>query len=707
MPSSAQIRKIPSHRLYKLDLINDNPHPDQATFLPYRVLLKATLTDEAKALGVRFDKIQEDNVFDLSAGMGNDNGQYSWGGIQFQRCARNICLEELESKQRFLRADLCGMDGRWNEKMPFNLDKNLGLVDYFHPLKNETYFKLGLKPEPIKERSLVLCFDGTSNHFSDQNTNVVKLVDLLKKDDPERQMVYYQTGVGTYVSPGLANSISEGVAKYLDKGLAWYLYQHVVDGYKYLVETYRAGDRICIFGFSRGAFTARALAGMVHCVGLLPRHNIEHIPFAYQLYANDKTRKDTDEVPKLFGALETDNANTPKPNPPLPNPSPLNPEDYKRTFCIPVQIDFVGVWDTVASVGALLPKFLPWIEYNPSIRAFRHALSLDERRASFVPSLWNHSFTNLEKQDVREVWFKGQHTDVGGGADKPTTADDPKHPYSRLSNIPLRWMVRQCLEADTIAVFDHNTMQQYRDSNNRVLENIEEREKELRVDELRQKNDAENKLILEFKKQSKTERELAERKIEKDKALEEDHAAEKEKARVTVEKLKVASLVESAKLDRIDIQHQPFDAMKKHRIWHLLEYLPLKRRVPKKEGYDETNALHRHQPRILIYERRKNPPRQDKSGRDLPQAQINSSTYPVRIHASLVDFLNHTAGSYVPRATWLERPEGEKPEVEDATDEYGLWTEEAFKVMFPASSKTPGVLDGVYSWWWGTKDHTE
>ncbi|KAF8600938.1 hypothetical protein BDV93DRAFT_421482, partial [Ceratobasidium sp. AG-I] len=78
-------------------------------------------------------------------------------------------------------------------------------------------------------RTLVLCFDGTSNHFSNQNTNVVKLMELLKKTDPSRQMV-----------------------RYADEGLAWYLYQHVV------------GDRISIFGFSRGAFTARALAGMVH-----------------------------------------------------------------------------------------------------------------------------------------------------------------------------------------------------------------------------------------------------------------------------------------------------------------------------------------------------------------------------------------------------------------------------------------------------------
>ncbi|KAF8596212.1 hypothetical protein BDV93DRAFT_406835, partial [Ceratobasidium sp. AG-I] len=91
-------------------------------------------------------------------------------------------------------------------------------------------------------RTLVLCFDGTSNHFSNKNTNVVKLMELLKKTDPSRQMVRYiitQYSLRSTLNPA-------------DEGLAWYLYQHVV------------GDRISIFGFSRGAFTARALAGMVH-----------------------------------------------------------------------------------------------------------------------------------------------------------------------------------------------------------------------------------------------------------------------------------------------------------------------------------------------------------------------------------------------------------------------------------------------------------
>ena len=81
--------------------------------------------------------------------------------------------------------------------------------------------------------------------------------------------------------------------------------------------------------------------------------------------------------------------------------------------------------------------------------------------------------------------------------------------------------------------------------------------------------------------------------------------------------------------------------------------------------------------------------------------------YPVRVHASLVEFLNDKANGYVPRATWLERAKDERPKVEDASEEYGQWTNEAFGAMFPTLDKTPSLLGGVYSWWWGTKDHTE
>ncbi|KAF4596088.1 hypothetical protein EYR38_007462 [Pleurotus pulmonarius] len=113
-------------------------------------------------------------------------------------------------------------------------------------------------------RTLVLCFDGTGDQFDEDNSNIVQLFTLLKKDNRDVQMVYYQAGIGTYTSPNIATPLMAKVSKTLDEMVAWNLDRHVMDGYEFLMQNYKAGDRICIFGFSRGAYTARALAGMIH-----------------------------------------------------------------------------------------------------------------------------------------------------------------------------------------------------------------------------------------------------------------------------------------------------------------------------------------------------------------------------------------------------------------------------------------------------------
>ncbi|KAL5633765.1 hypothetical protein ACGC1H_005833 [Rhizoctonia solani] len=213
------------------------------------------------------------------------------------------------------------------------------------------------------------------------------------------------------------------------------------------METYRIGDRIALFGFSRGAFTARALAGMLHCVGLLPRHNSEHIPFAYEVYKNANDSMVASSSGSTYASTNKAKAKN------------VDPEEFKRTFCIPIMVDYVGVWDTVASVGALVPQSLPWIDYNPSILTFRQALALDERRGNFIPSVWDHRRTTIV-QDVKEVWFKGEHSDVGGGSACPENGN-----YSMLSNIPLRWMIRQILECRFGILFDHIAVELYRRRN--------------------------------------------------------------------------------------------------------------------------------------------------------------------------------------------------------------------------------------------------
>ncbi|KAI0699326.1 hypothetical protein C8T65DRAFT_659921 [Cerioporus squamosus] len=225
-------------------------------------------------------------------------------------------------------------------------------------------------------RTLILCFDGTSNQFDGDNTNVVKFYSLLKKDDDfDQQLCYYQPGVGTYFNPGVVSPVFQWCAKILDEAFAWYLDEHVRGGYQFLMQNYVAGDKICIFGFSRGAYTARALAGMLHKIGLLPRDNPEQVPFAYKLYK----KTDADSLALAAG--------------------------FKQTFCRDVLIEFVGVWETVASVGVIMGRTLPFVTGNTTIKTFRHALALDEHRVKFLPNLY-HRATPDEQSAIKTPTVK-------------------------------------------------------------------------------------------------------------------------------------------------------------------------------------------------------------------------------------------------------------------------------------------------------------
>ncbi|KDN39723.1 hypothetical protein RSAG8_08641, partial [Rhizoctonia solani AG-8 WAC10335] len=440
-----------------------------------------------------FVNLEEDTKFNLSAYLGFcDDGKLEWGlsGLKTHSDTPPPCIwirEDPHTGERYLVARPGPKEEPGPKEGPvpkekvssedreLNLDTYLDLVEQYDPGSGELKAKLGVKPKNSR-RSIVLCFDGTSNHFSNQNTNVVKFVELLKKDDPEQQL----PGVGTYTSPGFLTKYGKDLAAVWDQAMAWYLYQHVQDGYRYLMQTYRAGDQISIFGFSRGAYTARALAGMLHSVGLLPRHNLEQVEFAYNVYA--KSEEIVGVAPSELPKGERFNVKLHYPpgswsfeSPPKLQSSPefTDPRAFKRAFCIPIKIAFLGVWKrwwvvvivpAVVRVisynsGAFKREMLPWIEHNPSIKQFRQALALDENRGNFIPSLWDHSRTDVNNgQTVTEVWFKGGHTDIGGGANPAEqtiwdiTALQGYHPASddtgtpelrrepRLSNITLRWM---------------------------------------------------------------------------------------------------------------------------------------------------------------------------------------------------------------------------------------------------------------------------
>ncbi|KAF9644334.1 hypothetical protein BDM02DRAFT_3213730 [Thelephora ganbajun] len=262
-------------------------------------------------------------------------------------------------------------------------------------------------PTAPQPRVIVLCFDGTANQYSAANTNVVKFYALLDKCCPPDQIVYYQPGIGTWFNPGVVSPFLTWLAKIADEAIAWYLDEHVRGGYKFLMQNYRQGDKVCLFGFSRGAYTARALAGLLHKIGLLPRDNEEQIAFAYSLY----TRTDKAGLEIAAG--------------------------FKQTFCAPVTIDFVGVWDTVASVGLIYSRNLPFTTANSGVRVFRHALSLDEHRARFQPNLFHRE---TPKQAAKRKKGESKPTNPVNATTSPNSEDDERtKPRSRPKFGFTRW----------------------------------------------------------------------------------------------------------------------------------------------------------------------------------------------------------------------------------------------------------------------------
>ncbi|KAI5366442.1 Putative alpha/Beta hydrolase [Septoria linicola] len=274
----------------------------------------------------------------------------------------------------------------------------------------------------VTGRTIIVALDGTGDQFDADNSNIVHLVGCLKKSSPQ-QVTYYQTGIGTYDGGGLSNGINAGFDMAVGSGLG----VHVRDAYKFIMANYHEGDKICLFGFSRGAYTARCLAGMLHKVGLLPDGNRSQVPFAYDYY------KDNSEKGWQMS------------------------RDFKKTFCINVNVHFIGVFDSVASVG-FIPRKLP-LSSTPTHRAvhFRHAMALDEHRAKFKVCRYQQKTTetagykvsaegDFVDTDALEVWFAGCHADIGGGAVK----NEERH---KLAQIPLRWMIRQCFECDTGIIF--------------------------------------------------------------------------------------------------------------------------------------------------------------------------------------------------------------------------------------------------------------
>jgi hypothetical protein len=257
------------------------------------------------------------------------------------------------------------------------------------------------------KKRLVICLDGTWNSADSGRgeTNVARLAravsaSSMDQDPRTAQLTLYLRGVGstgTIVSRLLGGVIGDGVD------------ENIRSAYMFIAQNYVPGDQIFVFGFSRGAFTARSLCGFIGCVGILKRWSMNRIADAWAYYRAGGDRSSEDFCRRNQG-----------------------------TSCHgDVQVDFLGVWDTVGALGVPTSLGELGAEYQfhnttPSacvLRA-RHALAIDEHRDEFVPTFWTGE--NPGKLDIEQVWFAGAHSDVGGG-----------YGPGGLADIPLVWMAEE------------------------------------------------------------------------------------------------------------------------------------------------------------------------------------------------------------------------------------------------------------------------
>lgn len=260
-------------------------------------------------------------------------------------------------------------------------------------------------------KRIVVCCDGTWNTPDEQqhgvrtptNVSKVALAVAPRGSDGIEQATYYHPGVGTTRSDKFAGG-AFGVG----------LSHDVVSAYRYVVATYEPGDELYLFGFSRGAFTARSAAGFIRNCGILRPEHADRIHDAYCLYRN---------------------------NNPTTAPRGIEATLFRQSYSYDAAVHFIGVWDTVGALGIPLSG-IPvvdlinrrWQFHDTNLsstvgNAFQ-ALAIDERRGPFRPTLWTQSPDTPATQRLEQVWFAGVHCDVGGG-----------YLDHRLSDITLRWMV--------------------------------------------------------------------------------------------------------------------------------------------------------------------------------------------------------------------------------------------------------------------------
>lgn len=302
--------------------------------------------------------------------------------------------------------------------------------------------------DEVKPRKLIVCCDGTWNRrdSADAATNVAKMARALRPIDDSgiSQLIYYHPGVGT------GNRVDQILGGAFGVGLS----ANVQSAYAFMVDNYQPGDYIFLFGFSRGAYTARSLAGLISLIGLMDKADMELFPKIWEIYHSRPFRDaiahatipaTADKPMRVRGADETQAA--------LRAIFPGGGAEGVLEAIAnsrPAQIFFMGVWDTVGSLGIPYGPLRSWNEktyefhdtdLSEVVAHAYHALAIDERRRPFQPTLWTRpkgrgAWKGAKKQVLEQVWFAGCHSNVGGG-----------YKDCGLSDISFLWMAAKAASA--------------------------------------------------------------------------------------------------------------------------------------------------------------------------------------------------------------------------------------------------------------------
>jgi uncharacterized protein (DUF2235 family) len=275
-------------------------------------------------------------------------------------------------------------------------------------------------------KRIVLCADGTWNtphgvDVAEKDTNVRKLYCALT--DVADQLGYYDSGVGTNGTP-----IDHLIGGAMGEGL----FQKIQDNYQFLAYVWDPGDDVFLFGFSRGAYTARSLGGMIARFGV-PTKNFDNMM-----------------VKKIFDAYRMTDAT---------QKAAAKVSLTAEYELMDVTVKMIGVWDTVGSLGipGIVFSIFDQKRYgfldttlHPCVQKAYHAVCIDERRAQFMPTLWTNADGSYRTNDdqVQQVWFSGVHCDVGGS-----------YVESQLSAIAMSWMMKKAMALGL--TFTDTAMKQY------------------------------------------------------------------------------------------------------------------------------------------------------------------------------------------------------------------------------------------------------